>query len=64
MGMQNLYEKLRWDLNIESDTEEEFVLNNDFASFYARLIMQKEADLCDAFNVRSSIADTMPQLSA
>jgi len=53
-----LFEVLRWNYYLEVDQgEEEFKLSNDFRAPYARLIMQQELDLADAFNTRTSVVD-------
>src|SRR5579871_1952961 len=38
-GMQSLFERLRWHFHIEKGIED-FKLNNDFASRYARALMK------------------------
>jgi len=58
MSVSMLFEVLRWNYFIEVDQgEEEFKLSNDFRAPYARLIMQQERDLSDAFNTRCSVVD-------
>jgi hypothetical protein len=58
MSISMLFEVLRWNYFIEVDQgEEEFKLSNDFRAPYARLIMQQEQDLTDAFNTRTSVVD-------
>jgi hypothetical protein len=53
-----LYEVLRWKFFMEDEAgEEEYKLSNDFRACYARLIMDQEADLQDAFNLRCSVVD-------
>jgi hypothetical protein len=58
MGIAMLFEVLRWNyyLNVAFG-EEEFKLSNDFRAPYARLIMQQEPDLVDAFNTKTSVVD-------
>lgn len=51
-GIQSLFELLRWHYTVEIKLDEPFKLNNDFASRYARLIMQQEEDLEGFFEVR------------
>lgn len=53
-GIQRLVEIVRFDLEMQSRTDEEFKVNNDFAAFYARLIMLREPDLAGFFQVRNS----------
>jgi len=58
MGIGMLYEVLRWNFFMEVEAgEEEYKLSNDFRACYARLIMDQEADLQDAFNLRCSVVD-------
>lgn len=55
-GMSLLIGRARWELAIDT-TDVEPTLNNNHASFYARLIMATEPDLSAFFNVRRSTAD-------
>jgi hypothetical protein len=57
MGIGMLYEVLRWNFFLATETEEPFALSNDFRASYARLIMAQEADLKDAFNTRVTYID-------
>jgi len=43
-------------MNIDAG-DECFALSNDFRACYARLIMDQEPDLQDAFNLRCSVVD-------
>lgn len=56
LGARVLWERMRWELNINS-TDEDFALNNNYIAFYARLLMVQEPDLANLFNLRSSAAD-------
>jgi hypothetical protein len=47
-----LYQRLRWHIDFETNSNEPFKLSNDFTSRYSRLIMQQEADLRDFFRTR------------
>jgi hypothetical protein len=51
-SMQALFEQLRWHHDVELRSQEPFKLNNNHCKFYARLIMQQEADLADFFETR------------
>lgn len=51
------FEVLRYRYNLKSDTDEPFVLNNSYRSFYVRLIEQNHPELRGAFRKRRSIAD-------
>lgn len=51
-GISMIYERVRWHVNIETRSEDEFKLNNDYRSRYARLVMEQEFDLADFFEIR------------
>jgi hypothetical protein len=51
-GIKALFERLRWYHHVELKSKEPFLLNNNFTSRYARLIMKQEPDLSDFFEVR------------
>jgi hypothetical protein len=44
--------RVRWHYDIEINRIDEFKINNNFTSRYARLIMQQEKDLAGFFEVR------------
>lgn len=54
LGVSLLWERMRWSLTIERDSESEadYMLNNDFRSRYARLIMKREPEMAGLFNLR------------
>lgn len=56
LGIKTLYERARWEIALQT-SDPDFKLNNNFTAFYARLIMDREADLCDMFDLRASEAD-------
>ena len=51
-GIAAIFERVRWHVYIETRSNDDFKLNNDFRSRYARLIMEKEPDLIDFFELR------------
>lgn len=51
VGIAMLWESMRWDYLMKTE-HEDFKLNNDYRSMYARLIMTAEDDLQDVFEVR------------
>lgn len=57
IGMKMLFEVLRWNHFLNTASDEEFKLSNDFTAPFARLIMLKEQDLQGAFNLRPSEVD-------
>lgn len=51
LGIGMLFEVLRWEVAMRT-TGEDFKLNNNYRSYYARLIMQREPDLAGVFDTR------------
>lgn len=51
-SIKMLFEVLRWQTGIATDTADPFILNNDYTSRYARLIAANERDLAGLFNMR------------
>jgi hypothetical protein len=51
IGIKMLFEVVRWNRFLTT-TDTEYKLNNNFHSRYARLIMDKEADLRGIFDLR------------
>jgi hypothetical protein len=51
IGIGMLFERVRWEIFITT-TGDDYKLNNNHRSRYARLIMDAEPDLKDAFEVR------------
>ena len=51
-SIKTLWELLRWHVDTQSQRPGDFKLNNNYASRYARLIMQREPDLAGFFNTR------------
>jgi hypothetical protein len=62
-GIARIYEHLRWTYDLETKGDEQgFRLNNNWRSFYARLIMAHERDLEGFFETRATPHDsTIPQ---
>jgi hypothetical protein len=56
-GISMLYEVLRWEYYLATDSEDDYKLCNSYRAFYARLIMQNEPDLEGIFNLKQSVAD-------
>lgn len=54
-GIRNLWEKLRYDLAVETRSDETYSLNNNFPPFYARLLMLSVPTLRDFFEVRGDL---------
>lgn len=51
VGIAMLYERARWDLWVQTHGDD-YRLNNNFRSYYARLIMSNEPDLARIFETR------------
>lgn len=51
-AIKALYERARWHFDVEKDMGEEFKLNNNFHSRYARLIMRLHPQLDGFFELR------------
>lgn len=56
-GIATLFEWARWHMEIERDEHDDFKLNNNYRSRYARLMMEQEPDLADFFEIRELKAD-------
>lgn len=54
VGMQRLIEVARYDVEIATESADEFKVDNNHASYYSRLIMWQEPDLAGAIPIRSS----------
>ena len=52
VGAKALWERVRWDFTYERDPADEYKLNNNFTSRYARMMAKQEHDLSDAFEFR------------
>lgn len=48
---KTIFERIRWEISIVNRGQE-FKLNNNFTSLYARLLMAKDANFKDFFEVR------------
>jgi hypothetical protein len=51
-GIALIYERMRWYVLIETNDPAGFKLNNNFRSRYARLLMWREAELAEFFEIR------------
>lgn len=62
MGIKALYEVLRWQYSMNTtDDVSEFKLNNNYTSFYARLLMDQEPELAGYFETRTQTWRTVKQ---
>ena len=51
-GIGGLWERLRWHFHIEQGLGDDFKLNNDFRSRYARLLLEDHPELGAFFELR------------
>jgi hypothetical protein len=53
-AIASIWERMRWELSYETlrNNGDEFRLNNDYRSRYARLVMEQESDLEGIFELR------------
>lgn len=51
-GIATLFEWARWHLEIERNEHDDYKLNNNFRSRYARMMMEQEPDLAGFFEIR------------
>ncbi len=56
LGIKMLWEVTRWNVWIQTNTED-WKMNNTFTAYYARLIMKQELDLAGIFDLRKARAD-------
>lgn len=56
LGINALVERVRWEIAMRTN-DPDFKINNNFAPYYARLIMHEQSDLDGLFELRTSDAD-------
>jgi len=55
IGIKMLFEVLRWDYYMQTtDPNSEFKINNNYAPYYARLIIERHPDWCNLFQLRQA----------
>ena len=52
LGIAALFERLRWEMAIQTESDDGYRLRNDLRSFYARWIMHQEPELIGLFELR------------
>jgi hypothetical protein len=57
VGIGMLYEVLRWNYYMTTESQEEYKLSNDFRAAYSRLIMKQETGLEGIFKCKKSAYD-------
>lgn len=56
-SIKGIFERVRWHMNIETNSQEEFKLNNNYTSRYVRMIEQNHPELAGFFRTRELTAD-------
>ena len=57
IGFPAIWERLRWEVSMSTVGGEPWKINNNYRSYYARLLMAREPTLAGLFEVRQSPAD-------
>tara|TARA_R110002110_G_scaffold415835_1_gene657195 strand:+ start:22054 stop:22386 length:333 start_codon:yes stop_codon:yes gene_type:complete len=57
IGIGMLFEVLRWEYWLSTESDEPFKLNNNYRAYYSRLIEQREPDLRGMFTKRKAAGD-------
>lgn len=52
VGIELLWNRMRWDYTVITDHGSDFKLNQNYKAWYARRIMENEPDLADIFETR------------
>ena len=52
IGIRLLWERMRWELWIETRSDDEFKFNDHYHSRYVRLMIEQEPDLANLFELR------------
>jgi hypothetical protein len=53
LGIKMLWEVMRWNLSMAKGEQDDFKLNNNFTSRFARMIAEREPDLGGVFEFRA-----------
>jgi hypothetical protein len=53
LAIKMIFEVMRWDHLMSTDAND-FKINNNYAPYYARLVMSANDDLADIFEIRES----------
>ncbi|MFI8890543.1 hypothetical protein [Streptomyces paradoxus] len=53
LGVQLLFEVMRWDRSIKTKSSDEFKVNNDFAAHYARMMIARNPSWAGRIRVRA-----------
>jgi len=58
-GAQSIVERIRWDMNINHNSDE-FKINNNFSSMYSRLLISDYPEFKDFFRTRKTRGQRRP----
>ncbi|MET9729312.1 hypothetical protein ABZZ79_01210 [Streptomyces sp. NPDC006458] len=53
LGVQLLFEVMRWDRSIKTKSSDEFKVNNDFAAHYARMMIARNPNWAGRIRMRA-----------
>lgn len=56
VGIELLWNRMRWDLMLETESNDEYKLNQNLKAWYARRIMLHEPDLKGIFELRTRLS--------
>lgn len=52
LGMRLLFERARWDFKLRTDSRDGFKINNNYAPYYARKIIEQYPEFAGFFELR------------
>ena len=56
-GSKAIVERIRWHVNVETQSKDEFKINNNHTAYYARMVMMDYPELEGYFRIRSARND-------
>ena len=56
-GSKAIIERIRWHVNVETNSADEFKINNNHTAYYARMLMIDHPELAGDFRTRSARDD-------
>jgi hypothetical protein len=56
-GSKAIIERIRWHVNVETQSKDEFKINNNHTAYYARMVMMDYPELEGYFRIRSARND-------
>lgn len=52
IGIAEVWERIRWHLNVDVDPKEPYALNNSHRAYYARRFQREHPELAELFEIR------------